>query len=103
MLKTKQGNALFKAKRAFPCNEESLSLIQRNALFEWKKYKPVGTDALVCPYFEALSLIGNIYTNQLSLGVPPLRGGWVGFPTRASVPTSRHYLWLEIPILTNYH
>ncbi|EEX17197.1 hypothetical protein HMPREF0973_02937 [Prevotella veroralis F0319] len=26
----------------------------------------------------------------------------MGFPTRASVPTSRHYLWLEIPILTNY-
>ena len=25
-IKTKQGNALFKWRRAFPCNEESLSL-----------------------------------------------------------------------------
>ena len=47
-MKTKQGNALLHLKRAFPCNEESLSLKQRNALFEWKRYKPVGTDALVC-------------------------------------------------------
>ena len=66
--------------------------MQRNALFEWKRYKPVGTDEGVCPYFEALSLIGDIYPNQLSLGTPPLGGGWVGFPTRAFVPTSRHYL-----------
>ncbi|WP_155949101.1 hypothetical protein [Prevotella veroralis] len=66
-------------------------MIQRNALFEWKRYKPVGTDALVCPklptyiadrrgvcpYFEALSLIGDIYPNQLSLGTPPLgEAGW---------------------------
>ncbi|EEX17289.1 hypothetical protein HMPREF0973_02865 [Prevotella veroralis F0319] len=40
----------------------------------------------VCPYFEELSLIGNIYPNQLSLGTPPLRGGWEGGPDEGVCP-----------------
>ena len=72
LLETKQVNALFALKRAFTCNEESLSLIQRNALFESPPSLPQGEEYLtrasserLYPTQQTTCLLVNSSTRQL--------------------------------------
>ncbi len=81
-------------KEGTTSNKPVFTVVKQIPITSIKDQNRSGTcwDYSTLSYFEALSRVENTYTNQLSLGAPPLRGGWVGFPTRASVPT----LWCSI-------